>query len=109
MRRVLATWNDKRAAAGMPPVAVGIGLHVGIVVAGSTGSADRLKFAVVGDTVNVASRLQAATRQLGYERAVSLDAMRAAAADPATGRSSDVSLRGHADVAVVMFGTLGKR
>lgn len=108
MRRVLATWNDERAAAGMPPVAVGIGLHVGTVVAGSTGSADRLKFAVVGDTVNVASRLQAATRQLGCELAVSLDAMRAAAADPATGRSSDVSLRGHADVAVVMFGTLGK-
>ncbi len=104
MRRVLASWNAERATRGTPAVQVGIGVHVGTVVTGSTGSAERMKFAVVGDAVNVASRLQAASRELGCEMVVSQDAMRAAGADPAAGTHRDVSLRGHADVAVVVFG-----
>jgi adenylate cyclase len=104
MRSIIASWNLERASLGMPAVAVGIGLHVGTVVAGSTGSANRLKFAVVGDAVNVASRLQAATRELGCDMVVSLAAMRAANADPPARSQREVSLRGHAaDVAVVVF------
>ena len=61
MRGVIASWNMERATQ-RPAVAVGIGLRFGTVVTGSTGSANRLKFPVVGGAVNVASRLQAATR-----------------------------------------------
>jgi adenylate cyclase len=44
---------------------VGIGLNSGIVVAGNVGGAGRLEFSVIGDAVNVAARVEAATRQTG--------------------------------------------
>jgi adenylate cyclase len=104
MRKSIAAWNLERAPSGFPPVKVGIGLHVGTVVAGNTGSENRLKFAVVGDAVNVASRLQAATRELGCEMVVSQIAMRAAHADPESGTQREVTLRGHAaTVAVTIY------
>ena len=46
------------------PVRIGIGLHYGPVVLGDIGNARRLEFAVLGDTVNVASRLEGLTREL---------------------------------------------
>jgi len=102
MRRSVTEWNVERSERGMPAVAVGIGLHVGTVVAGSTGSASRLKFAVVGDAVNVASRLQAATRAFGCDLIVSQAAMQAAGATLAACEPHEVSLRGHAAAVPVL-------
>jgi adenylate cyclase len=59
----VAAWNDKRAAANLPKLYIGIGIHRGQVVLGDIGSERRLEFAVVGDAVNVASRLQEMTRR----------------------------------------------
>src|SRR5205085_9224377 len=44
---------------------VGIGLNSGTVVAGNVGGAGRLEFSVIGDAINVASRVESATRQTG--------------------------------------------
>ena len=44
---------------------IGIGLNSGSVVAGNVGGAGRLEFSVIGDAVNVAARVEAATRQTG--------------------------------------------
>jgi adenylate cyclase len=44
---------------------IGVGLNSGLVVAGNVGGAGRLEFSVIGDTVNVAARVEAATRQTG--------------------------------------------
>ncbi len=44
---------------------IGIGLNSGTVVAGNVGGGGRLEFSVVGDAVNVASRIEAATRDTG--------------------------------------------
>jgi adenylate cyclase len=60
----LVQWNAKRAARGAAPMAVGIGLHYGPVVMGNIGDERRLEFGVVGDTVNVASRLERLSRRL---------------------------------------------
>jgi adenylate cyclase len=56
--------NRSRQAAGQPPIEAGIGLHYGPVVLGDIGM-NRLEFAVIGGTVNLASRLEALTRQAG--------------------------------------------
>ena len=56
--------NTEFARNGDPQLPVSVGLHFGTVILGDVGPARRLEFAVLGDTVNVASRLEAATRSL---------------------------------------------
>ncbi len=72
MMASLAKWNAERAAAGEPEIRGSFGLHFGPVVLGDIG-ANRLEFAVIGNTVNVASRMEAITRTLGAELVVSED------------------------------------
>jgi PAS domain S-box-containing protein len=57
-------WNRRRAAAGLAPAQIGVGLHFGEVVLGDVGSRRRLELTVVGDTVNTASRIEAMSRTL---------------------------------------------
>ena len=64
MADTIAEWNRDRAAAGAPPIALGIGLHYGDAVLGDIGGEGRLEYTVIGDAVNVASRLEALTRTL---------------------------------------------
>ncbi len=59
----IAAWNQERSAQGMAPISVGIGLHQGPVLMGDLGGAGQVQFTVVGDTVNIASRLESLTRQ----------------------------------------------
>ena len=67
MRRRLAELNRRRADAGQPPLRNGIGIHTGSVLAGNIGSAERLTYALVGDAVNLASRIQGLNKELGTE------------------------------------------
>ena len=71
MRRAVEDWSRKREAAGQLPVRLSVGLHYGAVVMGDIGSERRLEFAVLGDTVNVASRLESLTRRLGCQAVAS--------------------------------------
>ena len=76
MIAAMDTWNRERWAQGYQPIRVAIGAHYGPVVQGDIGGERRFEFAVVGDTVNVASRLEEATRDLGVDIAVSDDLVR---------------------------------
>jgi class 3 adenylate cyclase len=71
MRRRLAAWNAARRASGKPTLRHGIGVHTGTVVAGNIGSSERLSYALVGDPVNLASRLQGLTKELAADVLVS--------------------------------------
>ena len=71
MRARLAAWNAGREQAGRPSLRNGIGIHTGTVLAGNIGSADRHSYALVGDPVNLASRLQDLTKELKTDVLVS--------------------------------------
>jgi adenylate cyclase len=58
MRTRLSQVNLQLAKQGFPPLRHGIGLHTGKVVAANIGSDQRLSYALVGETVNIASRIQ---------------------------------------------------
>jgi adenylate cyclase len=58
MRAALARLNERWRAEGLPEVRVRAGIHTGPVVAGSFGDAERLEYTVIGDNVNVASRIE---------------------------------------------------
>lgn len=60
-------WNAERADLGFAPVRIGVGLHYGQVVIGDIGSERSMSFATIGDSVNVASRLEAMTRDLAVD------------------------------------------
>jgi adenylate cyclase len=65
MEKALAEHNAHRAAAGLPPLRQGIGVHFGTVIAGIIGTEKKLQYTIVGDTVNVASRLEGLSKELG--------------------------------------------
>ncbi len=64
MRKALARYNDGLRALSRPQLSFGIGIHCGSAVAGLVGSSDLVEFTVMGDVVNVASRIEALTREL---------------------------------------------
>jgi adenylate cyclase len=64
-RQAMAALNEKHREAGAEPLNFGIGVHVGDVMYGNIGSRARLDFTVIGPAVNMASRLEALTKQLG--------------------------------------------
>ena len=92
----MATLNTARRADGLPEIDARFGLHFGQVVLGDIG-ANRLEFAVLGATVNVASRLEAMTRALNVRAIVSDAAMAAADASNGFRRAPDQKVRGVAE------------
>ena len=76
MRERLAVYNAELERHGKAPLAIGIGLHRGTGVAGLVGSYGKKEFAIVGRVVNVAARVQAATREHGTDILITDDLAR---------------------------------
>lgn len=67
MRTRLEELNRRRAVDDRPALAMAVGVHSGDVVAGRIGAADRHEYTVIGDTVNVAARLQQLCKDRGHD------------------------------------------
>lgn len=72
-RQAMAALNQRNNDTGRAPLNYGIGVHVGDVMYGNIGSTSRLDFTVIGPAVNMASRLEALTKQIGKPVLLSRD------------------------------------
>lgn len=73
MQKNVKELNEERESQGKAPVSIAIGIHYGSVLLGNIGNQDRLEYATVGDTVNVASRLETLARPLSAKIVISED------------------------------------
>ena len=71
MRIALEDLNEKRISRGQVPIKIGMGLHSGEVISGQIGSNERMEFTIIGDTVNVASRIEGSTKSFGVDLLIS--------------------------------------
>lgn len=73
MRRALLEFNKGRGSAKKPLIKIGCGLNTGAVLAGQIGSEDRLDYTVIGDAVNLASRVESLNKPFGTDILISQD------------------------------------
>ena len=101
MLGMVAQYNTDREVAGQQPIAIGIGIATGEMVAGYTGTQARATYTCIGDTVNLAARLEAHTKVMG--RAILLDgaARKSLGADFAPDAMGSVVFKGKAEATAV--------
>ena len=76
MQRAIAIYNQERKNAGHQPIETGIGIHSGQVMIGTIGSEKRMDFTVLGDNVNLASRVESLTKKYGVDILISDSTLR---------------------------------
>ncbi len=90
-------WMRARFAdRGLPAFAIGVGLHTGEALIGDVGTSRRREFTAIGDTVNIASRLEGATKALGCTVVASEATLSAAGGGVRTGKLETLQVRGRA-------------
>ncbi len=111
MAAALATLNLELAAEGKPPLMFGIGINTARVIAGNMGSKTRLNYTVIGDGVNLASRLEGLTKDpvYGTRIIISEATVLAARSAPAARELGEVKVKGKAQaVKIFALGAKGE-
>lgn len=67
LKRVEELNADRPADEDCPDLRIGVGIHTGMLTSGSVGSLNRLEYSVIGETVNLASRLESLNKEMGTE------------------------------------------
>jgi adenylate cyclase len=102
MQAALRQLNARWLAEDRPSLAMGVAVNTGEVFAGNIGSARKMKYAVMGDTVNIVARIEALNRDLGTEILISA-ATRAAVADRVRVQDrGDVTVKGRGQTVAIL-------
>jgi len=104
VRQLNAKWMEE----GRESYHIGIGVHLGEAVAGEIGSTERTEFAVIGDAVNLASRLEGLTKMFQTDFLASGTAVKASGDQEAMRRLARVRVKGRAEPVDVWGGSLGQ-
>jgi adenylate cyclase len=94
MEAALAAFNAEQREMFLPEINIGVGVASGDVVAGNVGSSAKLEYTVIGDAVNVASRLQALTKEVGESMLFSAETARLAAEAAHFTSCGEIEVRG---------------
>jgi adenylate cyclase len=99
MRRALAAFNQEETVARLPTLETGVGIASGPVVAGNIGGKERIEYTVMGDAVNLASRLEDKTKETGFPILISDETYQALDEIPEVGARllNDVQIKGKRD------------
>ncbi len=94
MRKALEALNQERVKMGREPFGHGIGIHTGEVLAGNTGSQEQPSYALIGDAVNLAKRIQELTKEFHCDILVSEDTVKELNGLFETERQAPLTVRG---------------
>lgn len=101
MRRAVQELNDHRATQGLPPIKIGIGIHTGIVAAGMLGGSLQAEYTVIGDAVNVASRVEGLTKEHGVDVLITETAWAQLTEQGTTEKLASAEIRGRKEPVVL--------
>ncbi len=91
----MAAINRRLTAEKLPQISVGVGAHKGLCTLGNIGSVNRLDYTLIGDAVNVASRIESYTRKTGPNTFCFSKVLMDQAQDCETTPCGDITLKGH--------------
>ncbi len=98
----LEIFNAQHQAELKTPFRIGIGIHFGPAIVGEMGFPPALSLTVIGDTVNIASRLETATKEENCQLLISETVARGAELPADAGRRCDITLRGREQALVAI-------
>lgn len=108
MRKALQKFNEGRGGDKRPVIRIGCGLNYGPVIAGQIGSEERLEYTVIGDAVNLASRVEALNKPFGTDVLITQDLYDQVREIFAVEKMQSIKVKGKAEPQVI-YAVLGRK